>query len=48
MKNYYKNTIESTNENIKITETTLKNLTESQEFINIDKIMKTNIEATKR
>ena len=30
------------------TETTLKNITESQEFLNIDKILKTNAAATKR
>ena len=39
---------ESTNESIKNTETTVRNLTENQEFLNIDKILKTNIEVTKR
>ena len=48
MKTYCEKTIESTIESIKNTETTLRNLTENQEFPNIDKILKTNIEATKR
>ena len=45
--NYCENTIESTNESMKNTETTLRNLRENQEFLNIDKILKTNVEATK-
>ena len=40
--------IESTNEGIKNTETIFRNLTENQEFLNIDNILKTDIEATKR
>ena len=38
----------STNESIKNTEATWRNVTENQEFLNIDKVLKTNIEATKR
>ena len=44
---YCKKTIESTNESIKNTETILRDLTVNQEFLNIGKILKTNIEATK-
>ena len=40
--------ITTENESIKNTETTLRNLTENQEFLSIDKILKTNVEATKR
>ena len=43
-----KKTMKSTNESIKNTEVTLRNLTENQEFLNIDKVLKTNAEATKR
>ena len=45
---YCGKTIKSTNESIKNTEATWRNLTENQEFLNIDKVLKTNIEATKR
>ena len=45
---YCEKTIEFTNESIKNTETALRNLTENQEFLNIEKILKTYIEATKR
>ena len=41
-------TIKSTNGSMKNTEATQRNLTENQEFLNIDKILKTNVEATKR
>ena len=41
-------TIKSKNGSIKNTEATQRNLTENQEFLNIDKILKTNVEATKR
>ena len=44
---YFEKTIDSTNESIKNTETTLRNLTENQEFLNIKKILKKNLEATK-
>ena len=44
---YCEKTIKSTNESIKNTETTLKNLTENKEFLNIDEILKKNVEATK-
>ena len=44
---YCKKIIESTNESTKNTETTLRNLTGNQEFLNIEKILKTNVEATK-
>ena len=44
---YCEKTIKSTNESIKNTETTLRNSTEKQEFVNIDKILKTDVEATK-
>ena len=44
---YCKKTIESTNESIKNTETILRDLTVNQEFLNIGKILKTNIGATK-
>lgn len=44
---YCENTVESTNEGIKNTETTLRNLKEHQKFLKIDKILKSNIEATK-
>ena len=43
-----KKVIKSTNESIKNTEVTLRNLTENQEFLSIDKVLKTNVEATKR
>ena len=43
-----KKAIKSTNESIKNTEVTLRNLTENQEFLSIDKVLKTNVEATKR
>ena len=39
---YCEKTIESTNESMKNTETTLRKLTENQEFLNIDKILKAN------
>ena len=45
---YCGKTIKSTNESIKNTEATWRNVTENQEFLNIDKVLKTNIEATKR
>ena len=45
---YCEKTIKSTNDSIKNTEATLRNLTENQEFLNIDKVLKTNVEATKR
>ena len=45
---YYDKTIKSTNESIKNTEATLRNVTGNQEFLNIDKVLKTNVEATKR
>ena len=45
---YCEKTIKSTNEDIKSTETTLRNLKENQELVNIDKTLKTNVEATKR
>ena len=45
---YGENTIKSTNESIKNTEVTLGILTKNQEFLNIDKVLKTNVEATKR
>ena len=45
---YCEKTIKSTNDNIKNTEATLRNLSENQEFLNIDKVLKTNVEATKR
>ena len=38
---YCKKIIESTNESTKNTETTLRNLTQNQEFLNIEKILKT-------
>ena len=44
---YCEKTIKSTNESIKNTETTSRNLTENQEFLNIDIILKINVEATK-
>ena len=44
---YCEKTIESTNENIKNTERTLRNLTENLQFLNIKKISKINVEATK-
>ena len=37
---YYGKTIKSTNESIKNTEATLRNLTENQELLNIDKVLK--------
>ena len=43
-----KKAIKSTNESIKNTEVTLRNLTENQEFLSIDKVLKTNVEASKR
>ena len=39
--------IESTNESIKSSETTLRNVTENQEFLNIGKILKRNVETSK-
>ena len=45
---YYDKTIKSTNESIKNTEATLRNVTGNQEFLSIDKVLKTNVEATKR
>ena len=45
---YCEKTIKSTNESIKNAEATLRNLTENQEFLNIDKVLKANVEATKR
>ena len=45
---YGEKTIKSTNDSIKNTEATLRNLTENQELLNIDKVLKTNVEATKR
>ena len=39
---YCEKTIESTNDSMKNTETTLRKLTENQEFLNIDKILKAN------
>ena len=45
---YCEKTIKSTNDSIKNTEATLRNLTENQEFLNIGKVLKTNVEATKR
>ena len=47
IKTYREKTIKSTNERIN-TEPILINLTENQEFLNIDKILKTNEKATKR
>ena len=44
---YCEKTIKSTNESIKNTEATFRNLTEYQEFLNIDKVLKTNVEASK-
>ena len=44
---YCENTIESANKSIQNTETTLRNLTENQEFLNIDKVLNINVEATK-
>ena len=44
---YCEKTIESTNENIKNTERTLRNLTENLQFLNIKNISKINVEATK-
>ena len=44
---YCEKTIESTNEGIKNTERTLRNLTENLQFLNIKKISKINVEATK-
>ena len=44
---YCEKTIKSTNESIKSTEPTLTNLTENQDFLNIDEILKTNVESTK-
>ena len=41
---YCEKTIESTNENIRNTETTLRNLTENQELLN--KMVKRNAKAT--
>ena len=41
---YCEKTIKSTNDSIKNTEATLRNLTENQEFLNIDKVLKTNVE----
>ena len=37
---YCEKTTKSTNDIIKTTETTLKNLTENEEFLNIDEILK--------
>ena len=48
IKTYGWKTIKSTNESIKNTELTLGILTKNQEFLNIDKVLKTNVEATKR
>ena len=48
IKTYGWKTIKSTNESIKNTELTLGILTKNQEFLNIDKVLKTNAEATKR
>ena len=45
---YREKTIKSTNDSIKNTEATLRNLTENQELLNIDKVLKTNVETTKR
>ena len=45
---YCEKIIKSTNESIKNTEATLRNLTENQEFLNIGKVLKTNVEPTKR
>ena len=36
------------NDSINSTETTFRNLTENQELLKIDKILKINVEATKR
>ena len=47
IKTYREKTIKSTNESIN-TESILTNLTENQEFLNIEKILKTNEKATKR
>ena len=44
---YCEKTIESTNESIKNTERTLRNLTENLQFLNIKKISKIHVEATK-
>ena len=44
---YCEKTIESTNESINNTERTLRNLTENLQFLNIKKISKINVEATK-
>ena len=41
-------TIKSTNESIKNTETTFRNSTEKQKFLNIEKLFKTNAEAATR
>ena len=45
---YCQKTIKSPNLSIKSTEATLRNSTENLEFLNIDKILKINVEATKR
>ena len=45
---YCEKTIKSANESIKYTEGTLRNLTENKEFLHIAKVLKTNVEATKR
>ena len=45
---YCEKTIKSTNESIKNTEATLRNVTGNQEFETLTKILKTNVEATKR
>ena len=41
-------TIKSTNESIKNTETTFRNSTEKQKFLNIEKLFKKNAEAATR
>ena len=45
---YCEKTIKSTNESIKNTETTFRNSTEKQKFLNIEKLFKTNAEAATR
>ena len=45
---YSEKSIKSTNESMWSTEAILRNLTENQEFLNIEKILKIDVEATKR
>ena len=45
---YCEKIIKSTNKSIKNTEATLRNLPKNQKFLNIDKVLKINLEATQR